>query len=265
MSNNRPLQLVQITDPHLHASLDGTLLGLTTQYSLDLVLQKIRKERPALDAVLATGDIAQDGSVEAYRRFRSILEDFTCPSRWCPGNHDINENMLEAANGAKLGELTLELDNWLVVLLDSSVANKVYGQFAEAEFEKLEQTLSNHSDKHCLVTFHHHPIDMGSRWIDQQRIKNGDRMVELIHRFDNVRAVLWGHVHQELDKMIDGVRYLSTPSTCVQFEPQSTDFSVDKEQPGYRWFELHSDGSFDTGVSRVQDVEFEIDYTVKGY
>ena len=265
MKSNKPLQLVQITDPHLHASLDGTLLGLTTQFSLDLVLDQIRKEHHGLDVVIGTGDIAQDSSTEAYRRFRSILEGFGCENRWCPGNHDVVENMKEAANGSDLDNPILEIGEWVIVLLNSAVPGKVYGRFADDQLELLENTLNQYSDKHVLVTFHHHPIEMGSVWIDKQRIKNGDDLVALVEKHNNVRAVVWGHVHQETDRIINGVRYISTPSTCVQFTPGKTDFDIDKAAPGYRWFKLHEDGGIETGVSRIEGVDFEIDYSVKGY
>ena len=58
---------------------------------------------------------------------------------------------------------------------------------------------------------------------------------------------------------------LSTPSTCVQFEPESDEFSVEKIPPGYRWMQLNPDGSIDTRVSRVEGIDFEIDWSVKGY
>ena len=55
------------------------------------------------------------------------------------------------------------------------------------------------------------------------------------------------------------------PSTCVQFKPGSEDFAVDDAAPGYRWFDLHADGRIETAVSRVEGVEFEVDFSVKGY
>ena len=36
-----------------------------------------------------------------------------------------------------------------------------------------------------------------------------------------------GHVHQESDAVMSGIRMLTTPSTCVQFAPGSEDFALD--------------------------------------
>ena len=40
---------------------------------------------------------------------------------------------------------------------------------------------------------------------------------------------------------------------------------MDCASPGYRWLDLLDDGSIETGVSRVEGIEFEVDYSVKGY
>lgn len=265
--NQQPLHLVQITDSHLHASRDGTLLGMNTQYSLELVLDRVEAERERIDLILATGDIAQDGSVEAYRRFIHDMDRFHAPIRWTAGNHDDRANMRTALSNtrASIGRPVYATDDWVVILLDSTVPGKVYGNLAEDQLALLDRLLTQHADKHALVTFHHHPLRMGSTWMDKIGIRNADNLHAVLHRHKNVRAVLWGHVHQDSDQMIDGVRFISTPSTCVQFEPGSEDFSIDILGPGYRWLDLHADGSLDTGLTRIEGVDFEIDYSVKGY
>ncbi|MDB4542942.1 phosphodiesterase, partial [bacterium] len=80
-----------------------------------------------------------------------------------------------------------------------------------------------------------------------------------------VRGVLWGHVHQEVDRLHNDVRLLASPSTCVQFAPGSPGFRADDQAPGYRWLDLHEDGTIATAVSRVRDVEFKVELDSGGY
>ena len=185
--------------------------------------------------------------------------------RWIPGNHDSRANMAEAGLGLDHAEPIVELGNWVVVLLDSIVPGRVYGQLADDQLELLTQALAKYTDKHILVTFHHHPVPMESRWIDQIGVRNRDALTQLINQSSNVRAVICGHVHQESDNTVNGVRYISTPSTCVQFKPKSQDFGIDSTGPGYRQLVLHPDGTIDTVVSRIEGVDFEIDFSQKGY
>lgn len=261
----KALTLVQITDPHLHATSDGTLLGMNTENSLKLILDRVQAEVPEIDLILATGDIAQDSSVQAYKNFLEFLSPFTAPMRWIPGNHDSRANMAEALGDKDHSEPVVVMDDWVIILLDSVVPERVYGFLDDDQLELLDKTLNEHSNKHALVTFHHHPVSMESRWIDQIGVRNREKLQELVTKHANVKAVVCGHVHQDSDQIIDGMRYISTPSTCVQFMPKSQDFGIDSLGPGYRTLTLHPDGQIDTTVSRIEGVDFEIDYSQKGY
>jgi Icc protein len=44
------------------------------------------------------------------------------------------------------------------------------------------------------------------------------------------------------------VRYLCTPSTCMQFKPRDPGFVVDDRPPGYRVVDLLDDGGIATEV-----------------
>ncbi|WP_233243730.1 3',5'-cyclic-AMP phosphodiesterase [Bacterioplanes sanyensis] len=259
------LKLIQITDTHLNEPEDGHLLGMKTLHSLNCVLDLVRQEQPHIDAILVTGDLSQDGSPRSYQHLRTALDAFPVPSFWLAGNHDERSAMQSADIPGDHLIRVVRSAHWQVVLINSQVAGKVYGRISQSELDFLDQTLAERPDLHSLVTFHHHPVDMGSRWIDTIGIRNADQLLEVIDRHSHVRCLLWGHVHQESDQDRNGVRLLSTPSTCVQFAPGSEDFAVDTLAPGYRWLELHADGRLDTGVSRVEGIDFEIDYSVKGY
>ena len=93
LKTRRPLRLVQITDTHLNEPEDGHLLGMQTLHSLRCVLELVREERHQIDAFLVTGDLSQDGSLEAYHHLQRELTPFSCPSFWLAGNHDDPDNM----------------------------------------------------------------------------------------------------------------------------------------------------------------------------
>lgn len=260
-----PLRLIQITDTHLNEPVDGHLLGMKTLHSLQCVLDLVRTERPRFDAFLVTGDLSQDGSLGAYEHLKSELAPFKAPSFWLEGNHDHPQNMAQAATGHEHQDRVIRTPHWQIIMLNSQVPGKVYGRLEADQLELLDRTLTEKPDLHTLVCFHHHPIDMNCKWIDTIGVKNADELWQVLDKHNNVRAVLWGHVHQDSDQMRGDVRLMSTPSTCIQFEPETEDFSIDKVAPGYRWLELNPDGSIDTAVRRVEGIEFEVDYSVKGY
>ena len=260
--SNTPLHVVQITDTHLGASAGDALVGLDTDYSLDCVLDLIRREQLRMDVLLVTGDISNCGDTNAYRRVEDKTAPFCSRRHWLPGNHDLPERMRQVAPARMDG--AVEYGNWLILLLDSSVRNEVGGALADSELARLEQVLAGAGDRHVLVCLHHHPIASGCEWLDTQQVSNSDAFFAVIDRFPQVRAVLWGHIHQETDRYRGNVRLLSTPSTCIQFAPDSKGFRLDRRNPGYRWLQLYADGRIETAVSRVQGVYFGIDYEQTG-
>lgn len=266
-SQVRPIRVVQVTDSHLFASEEGRLLGLRTEESLQHVLALVRQEQPAMDLLLITGDISQDGSLVAYQRFLGYIETFGVPYCWLQGNHDLSPVMARTLGGAvdRLAPCTVRQGNWTIVLLDTSVENEVFGALDAGDLVYLDQALSDARGTHVMVCIHHNPIPTGSGWLDQHILQNPEQLFRVLDRHDHVRAVVWGHVHQVQDAERNGVRLLSAPSTSVQFKPGSQDFAIDDLPPGYRWFDLYPDGHFDTQVSRVQGVHFEIDVNSTGY
>ncbi|MHA6492314.1 3',5'-cyclic-AMP phosphodiesterase [Pseudomonas borbori] len=257
--------LVQLSDSHLFAEAAGRLLGMDTQDSLQRVIERVLEEQPQVDLMLASGDLSQDGSEASYQRFRQMTAAIPAPARWFPGNHDEVPAMQAACAGSDLLEPVIDLGNWRIILLDSSISGAVPGFLADSQLALLERALSEAPERHHLVCLHHHPISIGCRWMEPIGLRNPDALFAVLERFSQVKAVLWGHVHQELDQQRNGVRLLASPSTCVQFAPGSEEFQVDSSAPGYRWLRLFADGRLDTGVSRVTGITFEVDYSVKGY
>ncbi len=260
------VRLVQVTDSHIFADPEGCLLGLNTRESFEAVCARVSREEWHPDALLATGDLAQDASPEAYKYLADFFHKMDIPSFWIAGNHD-NPDAMEMflSNGRVSSAKHLLMGHWQVILLDSSEAGKVHGYLDDLQLKFLEKSLARYKDKHSLVVLHHQPVEIGSDWLDDIGLKNNQDFNKIINRHKNVKAVLWGHVHQEFDKMQKGVKWIASPSSCVQFTPKSKEFSADTKAPGYRYLNLYSDGRIESVVHRIDNIEFTIDYTIKGY
>lgn len=261
----RPLRVLQLTDPHLMADASGELLGVNTRESLNAVIEQVLKVHGQPDLVLATGDLAQDGSETAYRVFGEAIQVFACGSAWLAGNHDDAEALRHVASEYQADRRQIVQGGWQCLLLDSSVPGKVFGELAQSELDFLESALTEHPDLPTMVTLHHHPVDIDSDWMESIGLRNREAFWQVVDRFPQVRLVLWGHIHQEYVRDRQGVQLLATPSTCIQFTSGSSQFSVEPLPPGYRWFELMPSGSFRTEVYRAVDFEFELDQNSTGY
>lgn len=260
-----PLRVVQITDCHLGERIGTQLLNLDTDQSLAAVLSMVRSKHAHIDALLATGDISDQGSAVAYRRFLHATRDIGRHTRWLPGNHDDVANMHKVLGDDTRLQRALLLGNWQIVMLNSQIPGAVGGNFAASELAALRVCLEAEPNRHTLICVHHHVMPIGCAWLDEQIVANADEFWRLIDQFPQVRAVLSGHVHQQYDAMRGDVRVFTSPSTCVQFAPNSTEFRVDTADPGYRWFDLHESGHIDTAVERAHHFEFKVDLSASGY
>ncbi|KAF0862575.1 3',5'-cyclic-AMP phosphodiesterase [Pseudomonas sp. LD120] len=257
--------LVQLSDSHLFAEMDRSLLGMNTADSLQRVIDLVLAQQPRIDLMLATGDLSQDGSLESYQRFGQLTRQIPAPSRWLPGNHDEPQIMQQAAQGSDALEPVVDIGNWRITLLDSAVPGSVPGYLQDDQLQLLARSLGEAPERHHLICLHHHPVSIDCAWMEPIGLRNAPALFAVIERFPQVRALLWGHVHQEIDRLHGDVRLLASPSTCIQFEPGSDDFKVHELAPGYRWLRLLPDGRLETGVQRVEGYAFTIDYGSNGY
>ncbi len=261
------VRVVQLTDTHLGAERGDTLLSLDTDFSLQQVIALVQRERTHVDLVLATGDLADGGSTTAYERLEAYLTPL-CPHHfWLVGNHDDRGAMARVASENRRMVGCVRAGNWQVLMLDSQIPGKVGGRLGTTQLARLKQQLeaAEQDGLYSLVCLHHHPLPVRSAWLDEQLVEDGAQFLDLVASFAGARAIVWGHIHQEIDSRHDHLALLATPSTCVQFGPGSSSFKADDQPPGYRWLDLLPDGSFETGVSRVSGVNFPVDLQSDGY
>ena len=94
---------------------------------------------------------------------------------------------------------------------------------------------------------------MGSRWLDEVGLADAADFLDAIQQSGRIRVAAFGHVHQDHDGQLNGIRIVATPSTCRQFRPASDEFAVDDRPPAYRRFELHGDGTVDDKLVWLND------------
>ena len=247
------MTLVQVTDTHLTGDSDGTLLGMNTERSARQVIDAaMASQQP--DCVLVTGDIAADGQAAAYEQLNGFF-NHRVPTLWLPGNHDD----VRAQKGAYRDHLKRRIvgRHWDVLMLETQVAGKVGGYFSSAELDALQRAVADAAagDKSLLIATHHPLRALQSTWLDEQAVSNASAALTIMQALSDRVVVVSGHVHQESDAVVQGVRMLTTPSTCIQFAPQSHDFALDDKQPGYRRIVLQPNGQIETQVIRICDEE----------
>ena len=257
------LSLVQVTDTHLTGTEAGCLLGMNTARSARGVIHAALAAESA-DCILVTGDIAADGQPEAYGQLEVLLGT-SVPSLWLPGNHD--DVSCHKDRYAPNMKRRLRAKYWDVVMLETQGEGEVGGVLSTTELAALRSAVDDArlANKALLVATHHPLRRLESAWLDEQSVKNASEALDILKPIADQTAVISGHVHQESDELINGVRMMTTPSTCVQFAPGSQDFALDSKDPGYRRLVLHPNARIETQVVRISDEENRPLLTSSGY
>ncbi|MDS3859317.1 3',5'-cyclic-AMP phosphodiesterase [Thermosynechococcaceae cyanobacterium BACA0444] len=261
----RALHLVQVSDTHLFAEPTGKLLGLVTADSFQSVLSTVQALAPAPDLLILTGDLAQDHQAKTYQYLRTLMASLTTPIYWLAGNHDQPELMVQELSHPPFnGIKAFQAGGWQFILLSSHLPGHVHGHLSQETLTDLSTQLQQASDRPTLVALHHPPFLVGSQWLDGSRLDNPEDLFAVLALFPQVKLVLFGHIHQEFQQERQGITYLGTPSTCIQFLPASQEFGLEPVGPGFRQVWLYPDGAWETKVTRV-DFSTQVDATATGY
>jgi len=251
----RDYSLLQLTDLHLQPDPASDLHGVNTEQRLQQVLAKLPDERA--DALILTGDLAHIGNEAAYNRLIDYLHPLESPAYWLPGNHDDDRLMQQLATGS-LRQKQFRLGNWQILMLDTTAEPDGVGggEMAQAELEWLQQQLKlaegDRGVDHLLLAMHHHPVPVGSAWQDQIMLRNATEFRQLLGESSKVRAVVFGHVHQDNALQLEDIQLFSSPSVAAQFAPHCADFTLGSEGPGYCRYHLSPTGSVRRELVRLE-------------
>lgn len=251
-------ELLQITDTHIFADEKERFDDVDTRASLNQVLNLARDNNWPVDAILATGDLVHDPRTIAYERWLEVFTSIEEPVFCLPGNHDSPGLMYKLLNTHNVHtSKSIKIGSWLIIMLDSFLLNTHAGQLQQDELDLLDDILGEnqdmHQDKHVLVCLHHPPVEIGSVWMDSMRLNNPQDFFQVLDKYHQIKAVLWGHIHQEFKAERNGVCLMASPSTCVQFMPGAGEYQKDGRAAGYRYLKLHSSGEIETYTLRLNE------------
>ena len=156
---------LHISDTHLIS--DGSLYGAVNADSrLGELLEQLTHSGLRPDATIFTGDLADAGEPEAYRKLRGLVEPFAAELGseliWVMGNHDNRAELRtmlldEAPSMAPLDRVRM-IDGLRIVTLDTSVPGHHYGEITASQLDWLARQLATPAPDGTILALHHPPI-----------------------------------------------------------------------------------------------------------
>lgn len=238
------LTIAQISDSHLYAQQDALHHGYNVLSNLKAVLRQL-SQRADLAAIIFTGDLSQDHSIESYQHFnQAVIEaNLSCSLYYLAGNHDDIELLNSQLTAVNISpDKVISFKHWQLLLTDSKSLTPA-GFVSAASLKEL--SLQTQSNVNSIVFMHHHPIDVGY-FIDRHGLQNQQQFWHTINAIDSIKAVCCGHVHRgqdwpigELNKKI----VYCCPATSIQFDPQADTVAALEQGAGYRLLHLSANGA----------------------
>ncbi|MGA7954940.1 MAG: metallophosphoesterase, partial [Gloeobacterales cyanobacterium] len=184
------LKILQLTDTHLYGPLEARLGGMDTLASLQSVLALAQAQHWPPDLILATGDLSQDGSREAYERLQTIFENLAVPVYHLPGNHDRPGVMKQILAGGQVKtERHCHWGLWQLILLDSTAPDQVGGHLSDQELDFLDHCLRSYPQLYTFICLHHQPVPIGNHWMDEIGLDNPDRFFAVLDRYPQAKGI----------------------------------------------------------------------------
>ena len=213
--------VVHVSDPHLLA--EGARLGerYDVERTLSRTLDAIRATRCEPVAIVVTGDLADLGEPDAYRRLRGAVEPFAadlgCPVVWVAGNHDerpaLRQHLLDLQPTEQPVTGVWDLSGLRLVALDTSVPGWHHGDIDAQQLDWLRDVLSEPAPHGTILAMHHPPLPSHIPLFDILELRHQDELADVVHGSD-VRAILAGHLHYSSHGTFAGVPVSVASATC---------------------------------------------------
>jgi Icc protein len=230
--------MAQLSDTHLLADVGASVWGRNPAANVRAVMSAL----PSVDAIVVSGDVAEDGSTEAYQYADELIRQRAIARYFIAGNHDDDDAMsrvLGHVGGLRLVQLS---PHWTLALVNSHWVGHDAGYVADGLLAELRDALDRVTS-YVVLSVHHPPLSPCSQ--AECRLANSHQLLEVLGG-SRVRVVLSGHVHQMFSTVADGITFLGAPSTLRQLRHGGDPHYVDTGESGDALvIDLHNDGSSD--------------------
>jgi len=236
------LTVLHISDIHWPVDASTSLGEVDTRRTLHEVLDcAVRRAERPIDLVVATGDLASQGSESAYEGLRDAFDRFATDVLVIPGNHDDKRLFARTLCSNNIfKDSVIDRGRWRFVLLDSVREGSIAGELGEDQFDILREAVQDRSDP-VAVALHHPPIPVCP--IDDCQLSNAAEFLDALDQIPCVSLVMSGHNHQPFAYVRKGVRFVGAPSTFEQAIHDGSGHLLTSIGPGWRELALSEHGN----------------------
>ncbi len=203
--------IAHLSDPHLIPG--ERLLGghIDTVSQFRTCLERVAPSGIPFDAVVVSGDLADQGEPEAYALFRElvqpVVERLGAELVVTGGNHDERAPLAQGLYGLETAE-PQDRVTWVnglrIVDVDTALPGYHHGGLSDRQYDWLAKELESPAQHGTLLVMHHPPIVYRSPVMQLLDFDDPARLADTLAGTD-VRGILSGHLHVTTFGTLGGV------------------------------------------------------------
>ena len=235
--------IAHISDTHFLAEGAALYGAVNTERNLTRALGQLEASGIRPEALVFTGDLADLGEPNAYRRLRAIVEPVAerlgAQVIWVMGNHDeraqYSSLLFDIDETAAPQDRVYNLGGLRVISLDTTVPGYHHGDLTDEQLDWLADELATPAPDGTLIAVHHPPVPTPLLWaMEMLELRGQNRLAEVIRGTD-VRGILAGHLHYSTHAAFAGIPVSVAAATC---------YTLDLTAPGRLLSEVDSGQAF---------------------
>jgi 3',5'-cyclic-AMP phosphodiesterase len=221
-------------------------------------VESVQAVRPAPDAVLVTGDLAENAADAEYEQVIELLAPLQAATFVLPGNHDdraaLRRHFAVPGVDGEPVQYTADLGPLRLVVIDTTRPGENPGALDGERLSWLDQELAAAPGVPTVLAMHHPPLVTGIPALDEIGLPADDRraLEAVLERHPQVRRLVAGHMHRPILGELAGRAVLAVPSTYMQarLDLLSGELQLEPDPAGFALHVLR-DGEV---ISHVQTV-----------
>jgi 3',5'-cyclic AMP phosphodiesterase CpdA len=224
------ITIAHLSDVHLLAHGVRQYGAVEPEDGLRQALVRLARLDPVPQALVFTGDLADRGEPDAYKRLRELVEPAAAGMGaqvvWVMGNHDARapyaEGLFDSDEDGPQDRV-YDVAGLRIVALDTSVPDYHHGDLTDGQLDWLRDVLSTPAEHGTVLAMHHPPIPVPT--LEPAAIielLGQDRLAAVVAGSD-VRQILGGHFHYSSHSTFAGVPVSVASASCYTTDPAPLD------------------------------------------
>ncbi|MFB0561937.1 MAG: metallophosphoesterase [Candidatus Lokiarchaeia archaeon] len=198
---------VHVSDIHVGRGERGEFMP----EKLETCIDEVNELAPEL--VILTGDLTMFGLKEDYELAKKYVDKFKPKTLIIPGNHDARyTGYLYFEEFFGLGNWTHEMDDVIIVGIDSSIPDLDEGQVGRGRQDWVEENLQGvPDDVYKIIAVHHHLVSVPGTGRERSVLTDAGDFLQMLVR-NRANLALCGHKHTPIVWRVEDL-YVVTAGT----------------------------------------------------